>query len=306
MKALIAAFLDAMRYDRGFAESTCDAYGRALAELLAFATARKRSAWRELSPEDLRAYLAMLRHRGYAVMTLRRHTATLRTFFTWLLEEGHIPASPAETLRVGKAPLRLPQTLPEALLAKLLDAVDGEDLPTLRDRALLEVLYGCGLRCGEAAHLQLHHLDLRQQLVRVHGKGRKERVVPFGPAARAALLRYLHARRAFAESYRRGAKCAALLAPTAPLFLSPTGCPLRNETIARIVHERIHAALPPGLNATPHTLRHAFATHLLEHGAPLIDIRDLLGHASIATTQIYTHVDNAHLRETFNRCFPRK
>ncbi|MGN0886025.1 MAG: tyrosine-type recombinase/integrase [Candidatus Spyradenecus sp.] len=305
MKPTIEVFVDAMRYSRGFSPGSCSAYRTVLCALADFLSARGRTAWAEVSAADLRDYLADLDRREYAATTRRRNTAILRTFFDWLLDEELISKLPTENIRVGAQPRRLPNTLGERTLQELIEAVDGTDYPDVRDRAILELLYDCGLRCTELTTLQLHHLDLTRRLLRVHGKGRKERVVPFGEAADWALKAYLAARTPFAESLRKGALAAALRKPTAPLFLAPRGGMLSRSAVARIVHRRIHAFLPPGMQATPHTLRHAFATHLLEHGAPLLDIRDLLGHASIATTQIYTHVDQAHLRSTFDRCFPR-
>lgn len=305
MKPTIEAFVDAMRYSRGFSPSSCSAYRTVLFALADFLSARHQKAWSGVSAADLHDYLVDLDRREYAVTTRRRNTAILRTFFDWLLDEELISRLPTENIRVGAQPRRLPKTLGEETLKELIEAVDGTDYPDLRDRAILEILYDCGLRCSELTSLQLHHLNLTDRLLRVHGKGCKERVVPFGEAAARALEAYLVARTSFAQCLRKGTLAAALRKPTAPLFLAPRGGKLSNSTVATIVHRRIHAFLPPGVQATPHTLRHAFATHLLEHGAPLLDIRDLLGHASIATTQIYTHVDQAHLRNTFERCFPR-
>lgn len=305
MRAAIQDFLDAMTYGRGFTPKTCEAYGHDLAMMCHFVQQRGRKTWAEVTLEDLVAHLHMLQRRAHAATSLKRYAAAFKTFFAWLLEEGRIAVSPTDALVSGKVPQRLPRTLDEATLNGLIEAVSGEAPLALRDRAILEVLYGCGLRCGEVLALRLHDVDFTDKRLLVHGKGRKERVVPFGPPAEKALKRYLAYRNDFAATYRKGARAADLLQPEAPLFLSPTGRRLSGATLAQMVHARIHAFLPPGVNATPHTLRHAFATHLLNHGAPLLDIRDLLGHASISTTQIYTHVSDTHLRDTFNRCFPR-
>ena len=305
MRADIQDFLDAMSYGRGFTAKTCEAYGHDLTVMCHFIQKRGRKTWAEVTLEDLVAHLHTLQQRAHAATSLKRYTAAYKTFFAWLLEEGRIALSPTDALVSGKVPKRLPRSLDEETLNGLIEAVAGDDPLSLRDRAILEVLYGCGLRRGEVLALRLHDVDFTEKRLLVHGKGRKERVVPFGPPAERALKRYLAYRNDFAATYRKGARAADLLQPEAPLFLSPTGRCLCSVTLSQMVHARIHAFLPPGVNATPHTLRHAFATHLLNHGAPLLDIRDLLGHASISTTQIYTHVSDAHLRDTFNRCFPR-
>ncbi len=306
MKRSIETFLDVMAYVRGLAPRTIDAYRSDLASLTAFLEARGRKDWAEVADADLLAYFKDLKERGYAETSLLRQTATVRVFFAWLLEENRIRFSPADTLVQGKRPLRLPRTLGEGTVNALIDRVDGSDAASIRDRALLEVLYGSGLRCGEVCALNLHDVDLEGAVLRVHGKGRKERMAPFGEVAKKALQAYLTWRGEFIATFRKGALEADLSAPDAPFFLSKTARRLAESRVSEIVHRRIHAFLPPGADATPHTLRHAFATHLLEHGAPLMDIRDLLGHASISTTQIYTHVADARLRETFDRCFPRK
>lgn len=306
MRQTVELFLDAMTYERGLAPLTREAYASDLRELCSFLDARRITRWDAVRTEDLIDYLSDLRRRGYAESSLLRYSAAFKTFFGWLLSEGVIPHTPTDAFVTGKRPRRLPKDLPEATLNHLIEAVDGDTLTEVRDRAVLEVLYGCGLRCSEVLSLNLHDVDRQARLIRVRGKGRKERVVPFGPPAKQALEAYLEHRNHFIASYRKGDLLAVCSNPAAPFFLSPTGKRLNRSQIAALVHARIHAHLPAGTEATPHTLRHAFATHLLNHGAPLLDIRDLLGHASVTTTQLYTHVSNNELQEVFNRCFPRK
>ena len=306
MERLVAAFLDAAAYDRGLAPATREAYAADLRAAADFFARRGRRTWGEVTLTDVADHLAWLRdRRGYAEATLLRHAAALRVFFNWLAAEDRIPASPMEGLERAKPPARLPRTLPERSLNALIEAVDGDDPASLRDRLALELLYGCGLRCSELTGLNLHDADLDADALRVRGKGNKERVVPYGPPARRALARYLAWRAIFAGAYRRGALAAALAEPRAPLLLSPTARRINRGLVAALVHARVHAFLPEGTQATPHTLRHAFATHLLDHGAPLIDIKELLGHASVATTQRYTHVSESALRAAFDRHFPR-
>ncbi len=306
MERRIRQFLDAAAYERGLAPLTRSAYAADLAELLATLRRRGRTDWAQVTAEDLVAHLEGLRRSGHAEASLLRYTAALRAFFGWLLGEGLIPALPTETLAGSKRPRRLPRTLGEGALNRLIEAVDGDAPLDLRDRAVLETLYGCGLRCAELCGLRLHDLDRKARVLRVRGKGGRERVVPYGAPAEKALCSYLRLREGFALTWLKGACAADLLAPEAPLFLSPRGRALGRAHLAAIVHARIRAFLPEGTHATPHTLRHAYATHLLDHGAPLMDIRALLGHASVATTQIYTHVSDARLRATFDACFPRR
>ena len=301
------AFLDAAQYARGLSPATRAAYSNALGTLRDDLLRRGIRDWASVDATILTDHLRRLQEgRGYAPATLAQHTAAIRSLFNWLLDQGRIQASPLDALPPAKRPKRLPKTLPEIKLNELIEAVDGEDLDSLRDRVALELLYGCGLRCAELIGLNLHDADLRAHTLRVRGKGNKERVVPYGSPAHTALLRWLQARKHFALTYKKGDLAADLLTPRAPLLLSPTGRRAGRPLIAAIVHRRIHAFLPEGTQATPHTLRHAYATHLLEHGAPLMDIRQLLGHASVATTQIYTHVTPSRLRAAFDAAFPRK
>ncbi len=305
MQKTIEHFLDVMNYERGLAELTREAYGHDLRELVA-ALPKDVRDWRDVTADHLVQHLTALRKRGFADSSLMRYAAAYKTFFAWLLEENLIPFSPTDAFVSPKKPLRLPRTLEEKTLNELIEMVDGTGGLDLRDRAILEVFYGCGLRCSELIGLNLTSLDPKARTFRIHGKGNKERIVPFGKPARTALGKYLAWRERWLTGYKKGALAYLLADPEAPLFLSPTGKRLNRSLLAKIIHNRIHAYLPAGSHATPHTLRHAFATHLLDHGAPLLDIRDLLGHASVTTTQIYTHVSTSHLRDTFNACFPRK
>ncbi|MEG1479953.1 MAG: tyrosine-type recombinase/integrase [Kiritimatiellia bacterium] len=305
MREAIDEFLNAMAYERGCVASSRKDYGADLTKLMAFIRTRGRTTWAEVTLTDLVAWLEDFRVRHYADTSLLRYTATVKSFFGWLLENGKIEQSPTDALLPGHKPERLPRVIEERELNALIDAIDGDDFPSVRDRAVVEVLYGSGLRVTELCTLTLHDVDWTAHTLRVFGKGRKERVVPFGTPALKALERYQKARAEFLHRYKRGTLEAERSDRRAPLFLSDSGSPCIRGTIATIVHKRIHAFLPSGTIATPHTLRHSFATHLLDHHAPLLDIRNLLGHASVATTQIYTHVSNSHLKETFNTCFPR-
>jgi integrase/recombinase XerC len=244
----------------------------------------------------LRAYLGFLHQRGLQKSTVMRKLATIRSFFRFLHREGRIAFNPARALHTPRQVRRVPRVLTEEAAAALVEAPPQPDTKTLaglRDRALLELLYATGLRASEVVGLDLERLLLGDRLVRVVGKGRKERIVPFGEPAARALEAYLAAR---AE--------AGKLRPGGPVFCNLRGGRLTSRSLQRIV-ERYLPALPEGGDASPHTLRHSFATHLLARGADLRTIQELLGHASLSTTQKYTHVATAQLKAVYDKAHPR-
>lgn len=307
MKQTLEDFLDHLQYVRGLAKLTLVAYRNDLEHCFDFLSSINVGTLEEVTSEHLIQHLTRLRERGYADTSLLRHAACLKTFFAWLLDENRIRQNPTDCFPAGQRAQHLPRTIDETRLGKLLDAIDGNQPIDLRDRAVLELLYGCGLRCAELCGLTLHDIDFESNHVRIFGKGRRERLVPFGTPARKALLRYLQWRNHYADAPERKKTQPQLNAPDAPFFLSPRGKPLQRAHLSAIVRKRIRVNLPDAEAArvTPHVLRHAFATHLLDHGAPLMDIRDLLGHASVTTTQLYTHISTQHLQQTFRSCFPR-
>jgi len=249
----------------------------------------------------VRSYLASLHRSRLASRSLARHLSTLRSFFRWACREGHLDKNPARAL---PAP-RLPKTLPRAMTLpdteRLLAA--GEDAPfPERDRALFELLYATGLRVSEAAGLDLEDVDFASRLLRVVGKGNKERIAPFGETAEEALAAYLPVRAA----RRRGSRATRRVERDdgEPLFVNARGGRLTTRSMARLLKHRLSAAGLPA-EISPHALRHSFATHLLEAGADLRAIQELLGHASLSTTQKYTHLDAARLREVYRRAHPK-
>ena len=246
----------------------------------------------------VRSYLASL-HRGrLASRSLARHLSTLRSFFRWACREGHLDKNPARAL---PAP-RLPKTLPRAMTLpdteRLLAADEDAPFPE-RDRALFELLYATGMRVSEAAGLDLEDVDFASRLLRVVGKGNKERIAPFGETAEDALAAYLPARAARRKKGRAGENDDG-----EPLFVNARGGRLTTRSMARLLKHRLRAAGLPA-EISPHALRHSFATHLLEAGADLRAIQELLGHASLSTTQKYTHLDAARLREVYRRAHPK-
>src|SRR5262249_2776346 len=228
---------------------------------------------------------------------IARKLACLRSFFKFLVREGHFKTNPAELISSPKLPRRLPSYLPEDEAAAVVEAPKGDTWKDLRDRAILELLYASGLRVRELAGLNDENLDLAQQLVRVFGKGRKQRIVPFGEFAARALEAYL------AERDRLGLSSAEDDGQT-PLFVSVNARRLHVRDVQRLV-EKTRLRLPSGRRLTAHTLRHTFATHLLERGADLRAIQELLGHSSLATTEKYTHVSLEHLRKEYEKAHPK-
>jgi integrase/recombinase XerC len=246
----------------------------------------------ELARQDLRAFLAREHARGLAPATMARKMASVRTFFRWLEREGRIERNPAATLRTPRTPRKLPRVLSGEEVDRLLRAPSGEGILGLRDRAILETLYSAGLRASELTALNRGDLDLAGGVVRVRGKGRRERLGLLGSQAVGALRAYLEERR------REG------LASEAAVFLNRFGRRLTARSVQRVIERHIlRAGL--GVRATPHTLRHSFATHLLEAGADLRSVQELLGHRNLGTTQIYTHVTMEKLKEVYDRAHPR-
>jgi integrase/recombinase XerC len=248
------------------------------------------------SPALVRAFVARAAARAGAA-SLGRKLSTLRSFYRFLVRERLAPGNPARTVASPRKPKRLPQVLPEEEAAALVEAPLRTDGPlALRDRAFLELLYASGLRVSELTGLDVAHVDLAERLVRVLGKRRKERIVPFGSSAAEALRRYLDAGRPGLASRSRGGRGA--------LFLNARGGRLSTRSVARrIARWVLVAGLPRHVH--PHVLRHSFATHLLGNGADLRGIQELLGHASLSTTQRYTHLDWKRLAEVYDRSHPR-
>ncbi len=297
MAWLLEEFTAYLRDERNLSPNTLRAYEREVASFAEFARTEMACAEpRGVSGNVVRAYLAHLHSRRLARVSAQRALAALRTYFRFLGREGKVAANPARGVATPRAPKKLPEMVTAAQLADLLDALPATPAGR-RDRAALELLYGAGLRGGELVALGLDDVDLGRRLVRVRGKGGKERVVPFGREAEKALRSYLPDRAAWRA--RPGAAAAG-----EPLFVNQRGGRLTDRSLRRVVDAAVrHVALVHRLH--PHSLRHAFATHLLEAGMDLRAIQELLGHASLSTTQRYTHLDLAHLMETYARAHPK-
>ena len=246
----------------------------------------------------VRSYLASLHRSHLASRSLARHLSTLRSFFRWACREGHVEKNPARALPSPRLPRTLPRAMTQPDTKRLLETDEEGSFPE-RDRALFELLYATGLRVSEAAGLDLEDVDFSSRLLRVLGKGNKERIAPFGEEAGDALSDYLPAR----EQRRRVGREAGV-DDGEPVFVNSRGGRLTTRSMARLLKLRLRAA-GLSIEISPHSLRHSFATHLLEAGADLRAIQELLGHASLSTTQKYTHLDAARLREVYRRSHPK-
>jgi integrase/recombinase XerD len=294
LDAAIDAWVDHVATERGLARRTVEAYARDLAGFARFLLARGVRRAGAIGTGDVRAYLAAVAGRGLSPRSQARGLAAIRGFCRWLVGEGRLAEDPARRLVIRRPPPRLPRALGTAEVTALL-ADPAEARPRgLRDRALLELLYACGLRVSEATALRGAQVNLEAGFVSVAGKGGKERVVPLGRPARHAL-----------EAYLRHERPALLRGRASPyVFLGPTGRPLTRQGVWKLVRKRALAA-GLGRRVSPHTLRHTFATHLLGGGADLRIVQTLLGHADIGTTQVYTHVAPQRLRAVHRRHHPR-
>jgi integrase/recombinase XerD len=289
--AVLDAYLRLLRLQKGLGERTVDCYRRDLTQFAEF-LGERRLGLRIASSDDVRVFLALGEWRP---STRARKTAALRSFYREGLLNGVVSADPTRTLAGPRLEARLPHVLTVAQVEKLLAGPKGDPLG-LRDRALLETLYGAGLRASEALGLRIQDVDLDVGFVRTVGKGEKERVVPLGRKAIEAI-------RAYNESGRRLLGGAGTM-KSPELFLNHRGRRLSRQGLHLIVKRYARqAGLPDDIS--PHTLRHSFATHLLEGGADLRAVQEMLGHADLSTTQIYTHVSSAHLQKVYRDAHPR-
>ena len=292
MRAATLAFLRHLERERNASRHTIRAYGD---DLNQFSDYLEGVLGRAPRPEGvdhvlIRGFLAELHRRGLKKTSSARKLAGLRTFFRFLCREGVLERNPARALQSPRLEKRIPAPLDEAQVEALLD-VPGDDVASVRARALLELLYATGIRCAELVGLDVGEVDLEARMVRVLGKGSKERIVPFGTRARTALRAWLRAR-------------LGLRPKTDAVFINLRGGRLSDRSVRALLGRRVRQ-VSLTRRCSPHTLRHSFATHLLARGADLRAIQELLGHASLSTTQRYTHVNTRQLLEVYKKTHPR-
>ena len=295
LQRAIDDFLAHLRVERGCSPLTVEAYGADLADYQAFLAEAGIADADRIDRDAVVAYEADLVERGYAPTSCARHLSAVKSFHRFCMREDFARANPASTVKLPAAPDRLPDVLTIEQVNALLEQISGTDARSLRDRAILEVLYGCGLRVSECSGLNLGDCAFDKGFLRVVGKGDKERIAPISGYALEALANYLNAGRPVLEKpYAK---------PTSAVFLNARGGRLTRQTIHKVV---ANAGRGIGVeNLHPHTLRHSFATHLLAGGADLRIIQEILGHSDISTTQIYTHVNRSHIQEEYLSAHPR-
>ena len=287
---LVREFLTYMQVEKGLARNSLASYGRDLARLEAWAEAQGK-ALGNLERADLRSWIADLSREGLAPASVSRAVSAARGLYRFLMLDGHIKIHPAEDLNTPQGSAYLPRFLTEDEMERLLSAPDVSSFDGLRDRAMLELMYATGFRVSEVVGLKLGDLNLDTGLVVCHGKGSKERCVPLGKSAADWLEQYAAVRARLRQANRTY------------LFLSGSGSPLTRQFAWSMI-KRYAAEL--GLKkVSPHTMRHSFATHLLQRGADSRSVQALLGHSDISTTQIYTHITDRHMRKTYDRHHPR-
>jgi integrase/recombinase XerC len=297
MEDALAEFLRHLAVEKNASVFTVKSYREDLTQ--AFGFFRGRLSGKGLEPSQLttrllRAYLAWLHEQGYAKTTIARRIAAVRSWCRFLCRQGTLTANPADGLRAPRADRKLPHFLSEPDLARLLEMPPADTVLGVRDRSILETLYSAGLRVAELTGLNIADVDMDTGLATVRGKGKRERLALFGPPALTALRHWLAQRDTVSPRVRS----------QAALYLSKRGTRLTTRSVGRLLQKYLaQAGLDP--RTSPHTLRHSFATHLLDRGADIRSVQELLGHRNLANTQIYTHVTTHRLRESYHKAHPR-
>ena len=297
MNVTLERFLRYLQTERNASDLTVKSYREDLQSLTDFLSAEDGTPSRvaDVTTFDLRDYVAALQEAGYARASISRRLASSRSFFRYAQREGLVKANPAKPLRNPRPERKLPHFLSTAELAKLLSAPSSTNTLGLRDRAILETMYSAGLRISETVAINDGDLDLNDELVRVRGKGRRERLAPLGSYARKAIRKWFRQRKLASDE---------VSGLDAPVFVNKFGRRITTRSVARMLEKHLKAA-GLDLRTTPHSLRHSFATHLLDRGADIRSVQELLGHKSLVTTQIYTHVSTAGLKTIYEKAHPR-
>ena len=294
MDELAEAYLHYLAVEKGLSRNTLEAYSRDIRAFIEFLKERSLQDLHVVDRATAVQFVKALEAKGLSLRSINRSLVAVRGFFRFLVRDGYLEEDPLEEMGLPSLPRRLPQVLTEGEVERLLEQPDPSTPLGMRDGALLELLYGTGMRVSEASDLRLEALQLDLGFLTLKGKGGKERVVPIGEMAKERVVLYL----------REGRPSLAKGSAPPYLFLNPRGRRLSRQGVWKVV-KRYALAAGIKVRITPHTLRHSFATHLLQRGADLRFVQAMLGHADISTTQIYTHVDREYLRELHRRFHPR-
>ena len=292
-------FIAKLEHEKGFSEHTLRAYHKDLLQFDIFLKAEKRSSLESVNHLLLRRFLAVLRSKNYSKTTIARKLASIRSFFKFLIREGELVANPFEMLRTPKQDKKLPHFLSITEVDVLLKTPDSSTLMGLRDMAIMETLYSTGIRVSELVGLDEGSIDFIAGMIKVQGKGKKERLVPIGSPAIKAINEYIDSK---SMSKKKEEKSVSR---SEPLFLNKYGGRLTARSVARSLDKYLKVS---GINllTSPHTFRHSFATHLLDKGADLRSVQEMLGHSSLSTTQVYTHITTERLKNVYDKAHPRK
>ncbi|MBZ0110812.1 MAG: tyrosine recombinase XerC [Candidatus Scalindua rubra] len=299
IEKLSLGFIAKLEHEKGFSEHTLRAYHKDLLQFDNFLKAEKRCSLESINHLLLRRFLAVLRSKNYSKTTIARKLASIRSFFKFLMCEGELVANPFEMLRTPKQDKKLPHFLSISEVDVLLKTPDCSNVMGLRDMAIMETLYSTGIRVNELVGLDEGNIDFFAGMIKVQGKGKKERLVPIGSHAIKAINEYLDSK---SKSKKKEENTASR---SAPLFLNKFGGRLTARSVARSLDKYLKIS---GVNllTSPHTFRHSFATHLLDKGADLRSVQEMLGHSSLSTTQIYTHITTERLKSVYDKAHPRK
>ena len=292
----IESFIGALRFEREMAANTCESYGRDIAHFASVMKLQGCSSAGDVTRADIDSYFMMEREREMASTTRARRLVALKMFYRHLSERRLISSDPTSLVDRPKKARVLPRILSEEETFAMIDEIKGDSPRDLRDRALLEVMYGCGLRVSEVCELKLEDVVSDGELLRILGKGSKERLVPFGGAAAKAFSNYISSAR---NSFAKSASFSVYV------FLTRLGKPFTRQGVFKVIRERAAHVGIAANRISPHVLRHCFASHMLQRGADIRAIQEMLGHADIGTTQIYTHIDTGRFGEVHRRFHPR-
>jgi integrase/recombinase XerD len=292
----IDLFESSLILERALSENTSKSYASDLREFMLFLNSKKIASSADVKYEDIVAFLSASRDQGLASRTRARRSSAIKSFFDFLVSRNFVKENPAERLEAPKKDFVLPKVLSEDEVTRMLENIPTLQIQDVRDRALLEILYGCGLRVSEVCALSMEDIVSEGELLRVKGKGSKERLVPICSTAGRELEKYMTL---FRPSFLKASSSET------HIFLTRLGRPFTRQGVFKVVRERaILAGISPS-RISPHVLRHSYASHLLQRGADIRAIQELLGHADISTTQIYTHVDVALFKDIHKRFHPR-